>query len=223
MAGRGGGTAVQSTPFVVPMVPPNLTGDLHLGHALMVSVQDALARVHRQMGRRAVYVPGVDHAGLAMHAIVLANREFRADLPLPRRLRAWAAANHRTIRSQLRSLELSCDWGLWTYTLSRRYVGLVHETFRRLARDGHLRRGHRVVNWCPTCGSTISDLETDLREVATQEVVLQARVAGRPVPVPLARPELVWGAVALALPGFAGGEAELIQLPGRRLPVVSDA
>lgn len=205
------------------MVPPNLTGDLHLGHALMVSVQDALVRAHRQRGRRAVYVPGVDHAGLAMHALVVAKREFLADLPLPRRLQAWAATNRRAIRGQLRSLELACDWRLETYTLSPRYVDLVHETFRRLARDGHIRRGRRVLHWCPTCGTTISDLETQVRPVATREVVLHARVNGQLLPVPMVRPELVWGAVALAVPGLAGAEAELVQLPGRALPVISDA
>jgi valyl-tRNA synthetase len=205
------------------MVPPNLTGDLHLGHALMVSVQDALVRVHRQLGRTGVYVPGVDHAGLAMHALVVGDPEFRSDLSLPRRLTAWASANRRTIRAQLRRLELSCSWKLETYTLSPRYVGLVHATFRQLARDGLLSRGRRVVNWCPTCATTISDLETELSPVATSEVVLHARVAGRVRPVPLARPELLWGAVAVTMPGLAGAEAELVQLSGRRLPVVSDA
>ncbi len=217
------GNRESATVFVVPMVPPNLTGDLHLGHALMVSVQDALVRLHRQRGRPAVYVPGVDHAGLAMHALVVADREFRTDLPLTRRLRAWAAANRRTIRAQLRSLELACSWELETYTLSPRYVDLVQTTFRRLAREGLIRRGHRVLHWCPTCATTISDIETELRSVPTREIVLHARLDGSLLPVPLARPELLWGAVALAVPGLAGAVAELVQLPGRSLPVVSDA
>src|SRR6266550_7109889 len=122
-----------SGPYVIPMVPPNLTGDLHLGHALMVSVQDAIARLHRQRGRQVVYVPGVDHAGLAMHALVIRNANFEPGLPLSRRLRDWAAQNRRIIRSQLRALELSCDWRRETYTLSRSYVRLVHDTFRSLA------------------------------------------------------------------------------------------
>lgn len=213
--------AASGTDFI-PMVPPNLTGDLHLGHALMVSVQDVIVRSRRRAGRQVAYVPGVDHAGLAMHALVVRNDDFEPGLPLPRRLRAWAAQNRRTIRSQLRALELSCNWRLETYTLSRPYVRLVHETFRALALDGHVYRRRSVQNWCPGCETTISDLETEWRPKAVDIAVLHCQLGQRLIPLQLVNPELIWGAVALVMPDGSQGEAELVELPERRLRVISD-
>ena len=204
--------------FSIPLILPNLTGDLHLGHALMAFVQDSQARLQRQHGREVTYVPGVDHAGIGMYSVVVATPGFRPDLPMVPRLRAWALDRRRAIGAQLRALELTCDWERDAYTLDPRYRRLVRETFHRLAGAGLLYRQRKVVHWCPGCGTTISDIERERATVRRQVAVLPVGAGGRRWLVECPAPELLPGAVACELPLAEPGAATAV-VPGLPRPL----
>jgi methionyl-tRNA synthetase len=141
-------------------VPPNLTGDLHLGHGLMLAMQDCLARHRRARGDAVTFIPGFDHAGIGMYATVVHQPDFLPELPMRLRLRRWAASVRRRQRRQIRAMDMSCDWEREEYTLSPGYRAVVRVAFQRLAAEGLVYRAFRDVNWCPTCATTISDMET---------------------------------------------------------------
>ena len=189
-----------SGPYSISMVPPNLTGDLHPGHALMATVQDCLARHQAIQGRQSVYVPGVDHAGIGMYALVLGAHDFLGDQPMGERLRAWAAEHRERINGQLRALRLDCAWERFSYTLEPRYVRLVHHGFRELARAGLVYRARRVLPWCPSCLTTISDMECESRIEEREAALVPVRFDGRSQPVELPFPELAWAIGALIVP-----------------------
>jgi valyl-tRNA synthetase len=195
--------------FSIPMIPPNLTGDLHLGHALMASVQDSLARFRRQEGREVHYLPGVDHAGVGMYTLVLSNPDYRPDLPIERRLRDWAVEHRAAIRDQFRALDLICDWDRETYTLEPRYQRLVRATFERLAAAGLVYRARKVVHWCPRCGTTISDIECERSTAPRPVALLPARLGSRRWVIEHPEPELLPGAVACRVPVDPGEDAEV--------------
>lgn len=208
-------------PYMIAMVPPNLTGDLHLGHALMTYVQDCLARFQRGLGREVVYVPGTDHAGIGMYALVLAERDFEPDLSLPERLRAWADRCRPRIEGQFRTLRLSCDWERMTYTMAPRYVELVHHAFRRLAEHGLVYRQRRVTPWCPSCGTTISRLECEQAVRDGDVALVPVSVEGRRLIVELPQPELIWSAAALLVPPGAVSEGATAVLPQGQVPTIA--
>ena len=158
-------------PFVMLMVPPNLTGDLHLGHALMLVVQDSLARSRRLRGDEVVYVPGVDHAGIGMYSLVASAHDFMPDRPIDERLVAWAGEHRRRIREQIQRLNVACDWGRETYTMDPHYVAAVHSAFRDLAAAGFIRRERAVMPWCPSCGTTVAEIESTVT-TRTSDVAL---------------------------------------------------
>ena len=213
--------SAKDQPFVLPMVPPNLTGDLHLGHALMACVQDCLVRFHHIQGEETAYVPGVDHAGIGMYALVKANQDFQPELPLEARLREWANHYRKVIPEQFRSLNLACDWEREVYTMDARYIKLVHYAFRRLAEGGLLYRGYKVVHWCPNCQTTLSDMECERVTRNAEVAVMGVRVGKRTELIETSQPELLWSASALAVPQAFGVEA--VPSPfeeSRPLPVV---
>ena len=189
------------------MVPPNLTGDLHLGHALMLAVQDSLVRIHRQRGEPVAFLPGTDHAGIGMYTLVLTDQEFKPELPLEERLHAWAELHRAKLRRQMELLGLLCDWDRMTYTLDESYQRLVREVFDRLAQEGLVYREQRVVAWCPACRTTISDMETEPASRQRVIALVHLEAAGRTLVVEAEAPELLWGVTALQLPEAAGSQA----------------
>ena len=193
-----------------PLIPRDLTGDLHLGHALTAAVQDALVRSAALDGRPVAFVPGVDHAGTGMYSVVLRATGFEPELPLADRLERWAARHRERIREQFRLLGLACDWDRETYTLEPRYRELVADTFRRLAGAGLLSRERRVVPWCPGCRTTVPDVEREQRLGPRPVALLPLRLGRRPAILELPAAEDVWGAVAVLAP--AGGGT--VELPG---------
>lgn len=201
--------------FSTPLIGPNVTGDLHLGHALMVFVEDTLVRFHRQRGREVHFIPGMDHAGIALYSVVRTAADYRPDLPLRPRLRAWAAEHRDSIREQLRALDLACDWERETYTLEPRYRRLVRTTFHRLAEAGLLYRQRRVVSWCPGCRTTISDMECERGRAQRRVALLPVGAGSRRWVVEWPAPELLPGAVACQLPVEApdGATAPVPGLP----------
>ncbi len=204
--------------FTMLMVPPNLTGDLHLGHALMLAVQDCLIRAQRQHGARTTYIPGFDHAGLGTYAAVMADRSFRPDLPMPDRLVAWATHWRTHARSQMQRLNLSCSWDREMYTLDSAYKQVVERAFGRLAQDGLIYRALRAIRWCPRCRTTISDIECTEVPVNSHVARVAVVVGSTHLVLNVTEPEFLWGAVALAMASPPAHEA---WTPMGPLPVIA--
>ncbi|MGC8838083.1 MAG: valine--tRNA ligase, partial [Anaerolineae bacterium] len=155
-------------PFVISMPPPNVTGALHLGHAITAAIEDLMIRYHRMLGEPTLWVPGTDHAGIATQNVV--ERELakegltRHDLGREKfieRCWQWKEIYHKRITEQHRRLGVSCDWDRERFTLDEGLSRAVREAFVRLYRKGLIYRGLYMVNWCPRCESAISDLEVE--------------------------------------------------------------
>jgi valyl-tRNA synthetase len=204
--------------FGTPLVGPNVTGDLHLGHALMVFVEDSLVRFHRQQGREVHFIPGMDHAGIALYSVVRASPDYHPELPLRARLRAWATEYRDAIREQLRALDLACEWQRETYTLEPRYRRLVRAAFHRLAEAGLLYRERAVVHWCPGCRTTISDMECERGTAQRRVALLPVGLGTRRWVVEWPAPELLPGAVACRLP-LEAPEGATAVVPGLPRPL----
>ena len=163
----------QAQPFCMVIPPPNVTGSLHLGHALDSTMQDVLARYHRMRGDAVLWLPGTDHAGIATQMVV--ERQLAAEGNIGRRdmgraafverVWAWKAQSGGTITSQLRRLGASCDWSRERFTLDEGLSAAVRKVFVQLHREGLLYRDKRLVNWDPALQTAISDLEVETREV----------------------------------------------------------
>ena len=166
-------------PFSVVFPPPNITGVLHIGHALTVAVQDALVRWRRMAGDDVLFVPGLDHAGIATQSVVerqlaAAGAPGRRELgreAFVARVGEWAAACGGRIRGQLRRLGGAFDWPAEAYTLDAPRSAAVTAAFVELHRRGLLKRQARLVNWCPALRTAISDIEVDVRQVTRPEVL----------------------------------------------------
>ncbi|HVA88720.1 MAG TPA: class I tRNA ligase family protein, partial [Chloroflexota bacterium] len=145
-------------PFVISIPPPNVTGELHLGHALFATIEDVMIRYHRMRGEPTLWVPGADHAGIATQKVVedLLAREgiSRHDLgreAFVERVWAWKEQYGSTIVQQLRMIGASCDWERERFTLDAGLSRAVREVFVRLWDEGLLYRAARMINWCPRC------------------------------------------------------------------------
>ena len=174
--------------FSLVLPPPNVTGQLHIGHALTVAVQDTLIRFHRMRGFHTLYLPGTDHAGIATQVAVekyLAVTERKSRHQLGRstfleRVERWRATQSDHIMTQLRYLGASLDWTRERFTMDMSYSRAVVEAFTRFHQEGILCRATRLVNWCPSLQSVISDLEVEYMEVTPNQTI---RVPDYPQPV----------------------------------------
>ena len=153
-------------PFVVVMPPPNVTGELHMGHALFTAVEDLMTRYRRMQGYAALWLPGADHAGIAGQWVV--ERELakegksRHDLgrtEFVNRIWDWMETYQERIKSQLRSLGASCDWSRYVFTMDPGPARAVRVAFKHLYDKGLIYRGERIISWCPRCMTALSDLE----------------------------------------------------------------
>jgi valyl-tRNA synthetase len=158
-------------PFCIIMPPPNANGSLHAGHALFVTLQDIMTRVARMQGKRALWFPGADHAGFETQVVYekKLQKEGRSRFQMePKELYdeilTFTLSNKSFMEGQLRQLGASCDWSRELFTLDERVVTAVHETFKKLGKDGLLYRGARTVNWCPKHQTSLSNLETNYEE-----------------------------------------------------------
>lgn len=158
-------------PFTIMMPPPNATGTLHLGHAVMLALEDIMIRYHRMKGDSSLWVPGTDHASIATQNKVekLIAEEGLTRQKLGRekfldRVHEFVKKSQNTIRRQIRKMGSSCDWSREKYTLDPSLSFAVREIFTRMYKDGLIYRGHRIVNWCPRCASTLADDEVEYRE-----------------------------------------------------------
>lgn len=185
--------------FTISMPPPNATGELHLGHAVMLSLEDILIRFARMRGFEALWLPGTDHASIATESVVIQQIQAELKIPDPRaslgreellsRITAYVAGSRGRIRGQIRKMGASCDWSRERYTLEPALSRCVNEVFVRMCREGLIYRGHRIVNWDPAMQTTVSDDETEWVEERSPFYVLQYG----PFQIGTARPETKFG------------------------------
>ena len=161
----------EGDPFTIIMPPPNVTGALHLGHALTITIEDALIRWHRMLGEPALWLPGLDHAGIATQSVVeqeIAKEGLtRHDLgreEFIERVWTWVGRYRSRIESQTRRMGASCDWDRLVFTLDRTPREAVRKTFADLHRDGKIYRGHRIITWDPQMLTALSDVEVEYEE-----------------------------------------------------------
>jgi len=154
-------------PFTIIMPPPNANGSLHAGHALFVTLEDIMIRFERMRGKRALWVPGADHAGFETQVVYEKKLEkegrsrFGMDpKELHKEIMDFTLANKSFMENQIRQLGASCDWSRALFTLDERVIKSVYDTFKKLDEDGLLYRGNRIVNWCPKHQTSLSNLET---------------------------------------------------------------
>lgn len=192
-------------PFVVTMPPPNVTGTLHIGHALGTTLQDIMVRYHRLKGDETLYLPGTDHAGIATQTVVekkLAKEGVRRrDLGREKfveETHKWKDEYHDRIVSQIKSIGASCDWSREAFTLSDKYSEAVNTAFKHLYDKDLLYRDLYIVNWCPKCGTAISDDEV---EHIPQKTKLYYFKYDKSFPITIAttRPETKFGDTAVAV------------------------
>src|SRR5688500_14272892 len=192
-------TDPKKKPFTIIMPPPNVTGELHIGHALVNAVDDILTRYKRQQGYEALYLPGEDHAGIAGQWVVekeiAKEGHTRHDLGREKFLeRAWDYMNRYRprIRTQFRALGASCDWTRECFTMDPGPMKAVRTVFKRLYDKGLIYKGERIVNWCPRCATTLSDLEVDMVEETSNLWTIRYPLEGDPsqgIEVSTTRPE----------------------------------
>ncbi|HVT57874.1 MAG TPA: valine--tRNA ligase [Thermoanaerobaculia bacterium] len=224
-------------PFCLMIPPPNVTGKLHVGHALQTALQDVLTRWRRMLGYNALFLPGTDHAGISTQLMVerqLASEGLdRKTLGRERfveRAWQWKDLYHGNIRRQLDLLGASCDWSRERFTLDVGLSAAVREAFVRLYREGLISRGEYLVNWSPALGTAISDLEVEMKTVAGKLYhVAYPLEGGGQVEVATTRPETMLGDTAIAFHPdderyrHLLGRAAILPLVGRRLPFIADS
>lgn len=231
-AGRAGGE-----PFVIVIPPPNVTGALHMGHALNNTLQDIYARYKRMDGRDVLWLPGTDHAGIATQNVVerqlMAEGKKKEDLgrdAFVARVWKWKEESGGRITEQLRRLGASCDWSRERFTMDEGLSRAVREVFVRLYEEGLVYRGERLVNWCPRCRTALSDIEVEHEEVDGNFWYIRYPFAEGDGGVVIAttRPETMLGDTAVAVhPDDARyrdliGREVVLPLHGRKIPIIAD-
>ncbi|GFR44090.1 hypothetical protein Agub_g5252 [Astrephomene gubernaculifera] len=232
--------AAPGEPFTLSMPPPNVTGKLHMGHAMFATLQDIMVRHARMNGRKALWLPGTDHAGIATQTVVekMLAREGTSRLQLGRqeftkRVWQWKEEYGGFITNQLRRLGASCDWSRERFTLDEGLSDAVAEAFIRLHSKGLIYRGQYMVNWSPALRTAVSDLEVEYSEEAGSLYYFKYPVAGSEgrefLPVATTRPETILGDTAVAVhpederyKHLIGRECEVPLSGGRRIPIIGD-
>jgi valyl-tRNA synthetase len=157
--------------FVISMPPPNATGQLHIGHAMFLTLEDLMVRYHRMLGEKTLWLPGTDHAAIATNAKVekLLAKEGKTKYDLGQdkfieRVQEYVKESQGTIRKQIRKIGSSCDWSRERYTMDAGLTQAVQTQFVNMYQDGLIYKGYRIVNWCPHCESTLADDEAEHEE-----------------------------------------------------------
>jgi valyl-tRNA synthetase len=224
-------------PFTIIMPPPNVTGELHVGHALTATLEDIMIRWHRMMGDPSLWVPGIDHSGIAAQVVVerMLAKEKTTRYQLGRenfdiRMKEWAAKARASITNQHKKLGVSCDWTREAYTLDPGPSLAVRTTFYRLYKKGLIYRGERITNWCPRCATVLSDLEVEHKDESGHLWYIRYPLEdGKDyITVATTRPETMLGDTAVAVnprdDRFAGwvGKKLILPLVNRTIPIVAD-
>ncbi len=222
--------------IVIP--PPNVTGQLHMGHALDETLQDILVRFKRMQGYSTLWVPGTDHAGIATQIKV--EERLRVDEGLSRydlgrekfleRVWAWKDSYEERITSQLKKLGASCDWSHQRFTMDEGCSKAVREVFVNLYNKGLIYRGHRIINWCPRCLTALSDAEVEYKDQPGffWHVKYPIKDEDGYVEIATTRPETMFGDTAVAVnpedenTKHLIGKTLILPIVGREIPVIAD-
>ncbi|MBQ6947896.1 MAG: class I tRNA ligase family protein, partial [Clostridia bacterium] len=222
-------------PFTVVIPPPNVTGQLHMGHALDETLQDILVRYKRMQGFNALWVPGTDHAGIATQIKV--EEELRKTEGLTRhdlgreeflkRVWAWKEQYGNRIINQLKKLGSSCDWDRERFTMDEGCSKAVKEVFINLYNKGLIYKGNRIINWCPNCITALSDAEVEYDEQQGNfwHIRYPVKDSDEFVEIATTRPETLLGDTAVAVHPederytHLVGKMLILPLVGREIPV----
>ncbi|AEV82257.1 valyl-tRNA synthetase [Actinoplanes sp. SE50] len=222
-------------PFTIVIPPPNVTGSLHVGHALDHTIQDTLVRLKRMQGFEVLWLPGMDHAGIATQNVVerkLAERQLsRHDLgreAFVAKVWEWKAESGGAILGQMRRLGDSVDWSRERFTMDEGLSRAVQTIFKRLYDDDLIYRANRIINWCPRCLTALSDIEVEHTNDEGELVSIRYGEGANAIVVATTRAETMLGDTAVAVHPdderyrhLVGTEVEL-PLTGRRIPIVAD-
>ena len=227
-------------PFVISIPPPNVTGELHLGHVMFVAMEDLMVRYHRMKGLPSLWVPGSDHAGIATQLQVEkllrkegTSREAVGREEFVRRTWEWKRKFGGIITNQIRRIGASCDWTRERFTLDEGLSRAVREAFVRLYEKELIYRGPRLINWSPGLKTAVSDLEVEYSEETGRlyffKYMLADSASAAFIPVATTRPETILGDTAVAVHPdderyhkFIGCQV-IVPMLGRRIPVIADA
>jgi len=229
---------LEKSPFVIIMPPPNVTGELHIGHALTATLEDIMTRWHRMKGDPTLWLPGVDHAGIAAQVVV---EQLLAEEGLDRhqlgrdkfieRMKQWADECRGTIAEQHQRLGASCDWSRERFTLDEGPSRAVRTAFVRLYDKDLIYRGERIINWCPRCATALSDLEVEHKDLGGHLYYVRYHLADDSqafITVATTRPETILGDTAVAVnpsdKRFKNVLGKKVILPAvnREIPIVAD-
>ena len=225
-------------PFVISIPPPNVTGELHLGHAMFVSMEDLMIRYHRMKGIPALWVPGTDHAGIATQLMVERDllkteevtREELGREEFVKRTWEWKKKYGGIITTQIRRLGASCDWSRERFTLDDGLSRAVREAFVRLYEKGLIYRGPRLINWSPGLKTAVSDLEVEYSEEEATLYYFKYKLKDSDefIPVATIRPETILGDTAVAVhpdderyKKYIGSKV-VVPILNREIPVIAD-
>jgi valyl-tRNA synthetase len=227
-------------PFVISIPPPNVTGELHLGHVMFVAMEDLMVRYQRMKGIPTLWVPGTDHAGIATQLQVEKDllrteevtREELGREKFVERVWSWKVKYHSIITSQIRKIGASCDWERERFTLDEGLSKAVREAFVRLYEKGLIYRGPRLINWSPGLKTAVSDLEVEYSEEPGKlyyfKYMLADSTTGEFIPVATTRPETILADTAVAVhpdderyQKYVGRKV-IIPMLGRTIPVIAD-
>ncbi len=225
-------------PFTIVIPPPNVTGKLHMGHALDETLQDILIRYKRMQGYNALWIPGTDHASISTEVKVtnqlkeegIDKKELGREGFLKRAWQ-WKEEYGGAIINQLKKLGSSCDWDRERFTMDEGCSDAVLEVFIRLYEKGYIYKGSRIINWCPVCKTSISDAEVEHEEQAGHfwHINYPIKDSDRFVEIATTRPETMLGDTALAVNPEDEryqdiiGKTVILPLVGREIPVIADA
>ncbi len=223
--------------YFIPMPPPNATGILHMGHTLMLAIQDAQIRFHRMRGKKALWIPGTDHASIATQNVVeklllkkgitkedLGRKEFLKEVD------KFVKSSKNTIKTQIKKMGSSCDWSRERYTLDKGMSEAVQTIFVKMYNDGLIYKGFRMVNWCPRCVSTLADDEVGHKETDGNLYYIKYPVKdGGFLTVATTRPETLLGDTALVVNpkdkrylDFIG-RTSIAPITEREIPILADS
>ncbi|MCY0893092.1 MAG: valine--tRNA ligase [Acidibacillus sp.] len=225
-------------PFTIVMPPPNVTGVLHLGHALDNTIQDLLIRMRRMQGYDALWLPGTDHAGIATQTRVEAQLSKNDGLSrhdigreeFVKRVWEWKEQYAEVIRSQIRRLGASCDWSRERFTMDPGLSKAVREVFVTFYEKGLIYRGNYIINWCPRCGTALSDIEVEYEETkgTLYHITYPFTDGSGSLVIATTRPETLFGDVAVAVhpddDRYRSVVGKYLRLPfvEREIPVIAD-
>ena len=224
-------------PFTIVMPPPNITGQLHMGHAMDCTLQDALIRYHRMKGDPTLWLPGTDHAAIATEVKIVEamakeglTKESLGREGFLKRAWQWKKDYGGRIVHQQRRMGVSCDWSRERFTMDEGCSKAVRETFCRLYEKGLMYRGARMVNWCPCCRTSISDAEVEYREQDSHfwHLLYPVKETGEMLELATTRPETMLGDTAVAInaedPRYAHLHGCHVMLPliDKEIPIVCD-